>query len=139
MTIHPYLNFKGQCREAMEHYARVFGATVVSMQTHGESPIAEHVPPENHDLILHACIERDGFILMASDAPPDSYEPPRGLWVSVQVQTAAEADRLFGAFARGGSVVMPIGETFWAARFGMVIDRYGIPWMINCDNPQQGA
>jgi PhnB protein len=134
MNLVPYLNFPGQCREAMELYADLLGANVVAMQTHGESPMAEHLPPDQHGTILHARIERDGFTLMASDAPPERYMQPRGLWVSIQVDTSDEADRIFSALSDGGKVVMPIDETFWATRFGMVVDRFGTPWMVNCEH-----
>jgi PhnB protein len=134
MNLVPYLNFPGQCREAMEHYAELLGANVVAMLTHGESPMAEHLPLEQHGTILHARIERDGFTLMASDAPPDRYLQPQGLWVSIQVDAADEADRIFSALSDGGKVAMPIDETFWATRFGMVVDRFGTPWMVNCEH-----
>lgn len=72
-------------------------------------------------------------VLMGSDAPPDHYQKPQGFSVSLQIREPAQAERVFHALADEGAVRMPIQQTFWAARFGMLVDRYGIPWMINCE------
>lgn len=132
MQLVSYLNFNGQCAEAFRFYEQCLGGKIVGMQTHGESPIAGDVPPEWHDRILHARLEVGGAVLMASDSPPEYYERPQGLYVAIQVDEPAEADRIFHALADRGTVKMPIQQTFWAARFGMVVDRFGTPWMINC-------
>lgn len=134
MQFTPYLNFNGQCEEAFRFYAQLLGGTIEVMQRHGDSPIAEQVPPEWHDLILHARLVADGTVLMASDSPSEQFQPPQGIYVSLQTSDAADAERIFHGLADGGTVQMPIGETFWAHRFGMLIDRYGIPWMVNCDH-----
>jgi PhnB protein len=128
----PYLNFNGNCREAFEFYRQVLGGEVV-MQTNAESPIAEHLPAEQGDLILHARLEADGVVLMASDAPPDRYQKPQGTFVSLHVDTPEEAERIYGGLTGGGSIIMPLQTTFWASRFGMFVDRYGTPWMVNCE------
>jgi PhnB protein len=91
------------------------------------------VPPEWRAKILHASMEIGGTVLMASDAPPDRYEQPKGYSVSLTLKDTGEAERIFHALAEGGSVRMPIQQTFWAARFGMLVDKFAIPWMINCD------
>jgi len=129
----PYLNFNGNCAEAFHFYADVLGAEITMMQTHGDTPAAEHTPPEWHSAVMHARLERGDLVLMASDAPPDNYSRPQGLYVSLQVDEPEEADRIFAAFSDGGTVIMPIEQTFWAKRFGMAVDRYGTPWMVNCD------
>lgn len=131
MQLIPYLNFNGQCAEAFRFYEQCLGGRIVMMQTHGESPIAGEVPSEWHDRILHARMEVGGAVLMASDSPPEYYERPQGLYVSIQVDEPADADRIFQALADRGAVKMPIQQTFWAERFGMVVDRFGTPWMIN--------
>ncbi|MGH7474920.1 MAG: VOC family protein [Longimicrobiales bacterium] len=131
MQAHPYLNFNGDCESAFRFYERVLGGKIEAMITHGESPIADQVPPEWHERILHAYLVAGDAVLMASDSPPDRYVQPQGLWVSLQVDDPAEADRIFNALAENGSVTMPIEKTFWAERFGMLVDRFGIPWMVS--------
>ena len=106
---------------------------VNDMQTFGESPLAEQTEASWRDKIVHARLAIGDAVLMASDAPDGRYQPPQGMMVSLQVDTAAEADRIFNALAEGGEVSMPIQETFWAERFGMCVDRFGIPWMVNSD------
>ncbi|MGH7516753.1 MAG: VOC family protein [Gemmatimonadales bacterium] len=135
MQLVPYLNFNGQCAEAFRFYEQCLGGKIVGMQTHGESPIAGDVPPEWHDKIIHARLEVGGAVLMASDSPPEYYERPQGLYVAIQIDEPAEADRIFHALADRGTVKMPIQQTFWAARFGMVVDRFSTPWMVNCGQP----
>lgn len=134
MQATPYLNFDGRCREAFEFYAEVLDGKIEAMISHGESPIAAEVPSDRHDAIMHAYLVAGDVALMASDAPSDSYQAPQGLYVMLNVDDPDEADRLFEAFADGGTVQMPIEETFWALRFGMVVDRFGTPWMVNCSN-----
>ena len=134
MKTTPYLNFNGDCREAFEFYADVLGGKVEAMISHGDSPIAGDVPPEMHDAIMHAFLVAGDVELMASDAMGGKYDQPAGLYVALHVESPDEADRIFHAFAEGGTVTMPIEETFWAKRFGMVVDRFGIPWMVNCAN-----
>ena len=132
MELNAYLNFDGDCAEAMRFYERSLGGRIEAMQTHGDSPVAGEVPPEWRDRVIHARLIVGDTVLMASDSPPEHYEPPRGIYVSISVEEPAEADRIFGALAENGKVTMPIGETFWSPRFGMLVDRFGIPWMVNC-------
>lgn len=133
MKVVPYLNFKGNCREAMEFYAELLRGKIVALFNFGDTPAASEVPDAAKDLVMHARLEFDGGVLMASDATEKDYETPAGIWVSLHPETPEEAERIFAGLAEGGTVVMPIGETFWAARFGMVNDRFGTPWMINCE------
>lgn len=102
------------------------------MSTHGDSPIASEVPPEWHGRVIHARLEVGDAVLMASDSPPGVYEKPQGVYVSINVDDMEEADRIFHALAEGGTVTMAIDRTFWARRFGMLTDRFGIHWMVNC-------
>jgi PhnB protein len=132
LKVHPYLNFNGNTRIAFEFYAQVLRGKL-DMQTFAESPMAEQADPSWRDKIVHARLTIGDAVLMASDAPDDRYLRPQGIHISLQVDTAAEADRIFGALAEGGEVTIPIQETFWAERFGMCVDRFGIPWMINCE------
>lgn len=135
MKVNPYLTFSGQCREAFEYYERLLGGKIEMMQTHGDSPIADNVPADWRDNVLHARLVAGDVVLMGCDAPPEHYAQPSGVHLTLAVDTPEDADRIFGALAEGGKVEMPIQQTFWAARFGMVVDRFGTPWMINCENP----
>lgn len=91
------------------------------------------MPAERRKKIIHARLVGNGMLLMGSDAPPDRYEPMKGFSVTLNVNEPAEAERVFNALADGGSVRMPLGEMFWAKKFGMLTDRFGTPWMINCE------
>lgn len=134
MRINPYLSFHGQCREAFAFYARTFGGSIDMIMTQGESPIADQLPPDSRDAVMHAQMRVGDQVLMGGDAPAGSGKPS-GFCVTLNVDTVAEAERLYAALADGGTPVMPIAETFWARRFGIVHDRYGTPWMINCLKP----
>ena len=136
MQINPYLNFSGDCEEAFRFYARLLGGKIDAMHSFEGTPAAEHAPPEWRKKIMHARLTVDGAVLMGSDAPPDRYERPQGTSVSLQVADPNDAERIFNGLADNGTVTMPIQETFWALRFGMCTDRFGIPWMVNCDRPQ---
>ena len=130
----PYLGFNGQCKAAFEYFQQCLGGQIVAMMTHGDTPMAEHTPPEARDKIMHARLVAGDLVLMGGDSPSEESEPPHGFCVALQVDEPAEADRIFEGLAEGGQVQMPIGETFWARRFGMLVDRFGIPWMVNCEN-----
>jgi PhnB protein len=137
MKLNPYLLFNGDCEAAFAFYERVFGGRIDAMMPHEGTPAAEHVPSEWRAKILHARLSLGDQVLMASDAPPGRYERPQGFSVCVNIDSAAEAERVFAALAEGGSVQMPIGETFWAERFGMAVDRFGTPWMINFEGQRR--
>jgi PhnB protein len=133
MQLNPYLSFNGQCEAAFRFYERVLGGKIVMMFTYGESPQAEHASPDWRGKIMHARLMLGDQALMGSDAPGGRFEPPQGFHVSIGIDNPAEAERIFHALAENGTETMPIQETFWAARFGMLVDRFGIPWMINCE------
>ena len=132
MEMNPYLTFAGTCEAAFRFYEQTLGGKIVMMQTHAETPMAEHVPAEWGSKVMHAHLQLGDRSLMGSDAPPDRYQPPAGFSLALQVAEVAEAERIFGALAEGGQVQMPLQQTFWAERFGMLVDRFGIPWMVNC-------
>ncbi len=135
MRADPYLNFDGNCAEAFRFYEQLLGGEIQMMMTHGQSPIAHQVPREWHSRILHASLRLGDALLMASDAPPDRFQAPQGIYVTLLVDEPAEAERIFHALADGGRVTMPFEQTFWAAGgFGMVTDRFGTPWMISCEH-----
>jgi PhnB protein len=132
MQVNPYLTFNGQCEEAFTFYAQCLGGKIESMMHHAGSPAEAQTPPDWLDKILHARLNVGGSILMGSDAPPGNYQSTQGSFAHLAVEDPDEAERVFHAFAEGGRVIMPIGQTFWAKRFGMLVDRFGIPWMVNC-------
>jgi len=127
-----YLSYNGNCAEAMAFYARVLDAKVEALITYAQMPDGDPVPPEHADRIMHAHLVHPDFALMAGDTPPGvPFEGIKGAMLALTYPSAAEARRIFGALAEGGTVQMPLGETFWAEAFGMVIDRFGTPWGIN--------
>jgi len=134
MQINAYLNFNGTCREAFDFYARCLGGTIEALHTFGEMP-GDQVPAEFGERIMHTHMSVGNQMLMGSDTfpggPPD--EGHKGFSVSIQAETPEEAERVFAALSEGGNVTMPIQQTFFAARFGMLVDKYNIPWMINCE------
>jgi PhnB protein len=132
MQLSPYLNFNGQCESAFKFYERVLGGKIEAMITYAGTPAEEHAPPELRNKILHARLIVGSDALMGSDAPPDRYEAPKGFSVSIQINDQADAERIFHALAENGIVQLPIQQTFWAERFGMLVDQFGIPWMVNC-------
>ena len=132
MQLNPYLTFNGQCEAAFKFYERVLGGKIEAMMTFGSSPMAEQTSPEWRNKIMHARMTVGDQVLMASDAPPDRHEAMKGIMVTLGIDDP-EAERIFRALADKGTVQMPIQETFWAARFGMLTDQFGTPWMINCE------
>ena len=137
MQMNPYLNFNGQCEEAFTFYAACLDGEIVAMMTHGETPIAEQTPPEWRDKIIHARLMVGDKLLMGADSPPERYEAAKGFHVMLGIDEPEEAERVFAALAQNGTIQMPIAETFWAKRFGMLTDQFGIPWMINCEKRPQ--
>jgi PhnB protein len=133
MQASPHLHFKGNCREAFNFYAETFGGRIAFAMTYGESPAAAQSPPEVRDQIIHARLEFGNHAVMGCDAPGERYQKPQGFNVIATVKELPEAERVFSALARDGTVVMPFGPTFWAHGFGMCTDRFGVPWMVNCE------
>jgi PhnB protein len=133
MQLQPYLYFNGDCETAFRFYERCLGGKIEAMLTHAGSPAEQHVPAEWRSKILHARLVVGDAVLMASDAPPGHYHKPQGFSVSIQISEPARAEDIFRALADDGTVTMPFEQTFWAARFGMVVDKFGTPWMVNCD------
>jgi PhnB protein len=133
MQLNPYLAFNGRCEEAFNFYAKVLGGKIEAMMPHEGTPAAEHVPPEWRSKIMHARLAAGEAVLMGGDAPPNRSPKPDGFSVALHVKQSAEAERIFQALAENGKTTMPIQETFFAARFGMCVDRFGIPWMVHCE------
>jgi PhnB protein len=127
------LHFNGQCEEAFKFYERCLGGKIGAMITHAGTPAEQHTPAEWRDKIMHARLFIGDDVLMGSDAPPGHYHRPAGYSVSLQIKDPVEGKRVFDALAENGTIVMPFAETFWAAGFGMLVDRFGTPWMVNCE------
>jgi len=135
MAFHPYLNFGGNCREAFTRYQEIFGGEL-DVMTMADMPPGEDVPAGQADLVMHAALRLGDDVLMASDDPTtDDFGPVQGMYVNYSVADVDEARRVFDALAEGGEVTMPAGETFWSPMFGMCVDRFGTPWMVNAEGP----
>jgi PhnB protein len=133
MQLNPYLTFDGQCEAAFKFYEKVLGGKIEAMMTYGSSPMAEQTPADWRNKIMHARLTVGDKMLMASDAPPDRREAMKGFSVTISLDDPGQAERIFHALSEKGTVQMPIQQTFWAARFGMLVDQFGTPWMINCE------
>jgi PhnB protein len=132
MQLSPYVSFNGQCEEAFKFYEQHLGGKIESMFTYGGSPMEKQAPPEWSKKIMHARMTIGAQALMGSDPPPGRYQEPKGFSLSLDLKDSAEAERLFQKLAEKGQVEMPMQKTFWAERFGMLVDRFGISWLINC-------
>ena len=140
MRIDPYLNFDGQCREAFEHYARVLGGRIEAMMDFAGTPEAcGGEMPVAGERIVHACLRVGDAVLMGSDVPPGYPCSPGSHYVSIQVEDAAEAARIFAELSDGATVQMAFSATFWSPGFGMLLDRFGTPWMVNTVPPETGC
>ena len=131
MNVNAYLFFDGQCEAAFTFYEQALGGKITVMMRNGGTPAEGDVPADWADKILHARLELGGTVVMASDAPPGHYDRPQSFRVSLTLEDAVEAERIFHALEE-----MPLEKTFFAERFGMLIDRFGTPWMIGCE-PQR--
>jgi PhnB protein len=137
MKINPYLIFNGDCKAAFTFYAQALKGNIDVMMTFGESPARDHVPADLHNLIIHTRLSLGDQAIMGSDTTPDRpTDDMAGCSISLNVDSIAEAERVFSALAEDGSVQMPLEPTFWAARFGMLQDRFGVAWMVNCEEDQ---
>lgn len=134
MILNPCINlsFDGQCEAAFTFYERCLNGKITGMLTWGDSPMAKDAPPEWSSKIVHATLSLGNTRMLGADATPGSYESPRGFDLLLSLDDAGETERLFSALAEGGTVRLPLQETFWALRFGMLTDRFGIPWEFNC-------
>lgn len=136
MRIEPRLSlvFNGDCDEAFAVYQECLGGTVTFRLTWEDSPMAGQAPPDWRDKILHATLTVGGTAISGGDVL--GYERPQGFQIQLTVDDVAAAERIFATLADGGHVTVPLQQTFWAQRFGAVVDRFGIPWGINCEEPQ---
>lgn len=139
MHMSPYLLFNGQCEEAFKFYEKCLNGKIEALHTFGQSPMAHQVPAEWANKVMHASLKFEGVTLLGSDPPPDRYQTPQGFSVSLSMKDPDEVERIFHELEQGGTVQMPVQKTFWSARFGMLVDKYGIPWILNCEQAAEAA
>ena len=133
MQLNAYLNFNGECEAAFKFYEQVLGGKILMMSRFRGTPGENMVPEAMRDKIIHARMQVGDTVLMGSDAPPERISQPKGFALSLQFNTAAEAEAKFKALSDKGEIGMPMGKTFFAERFGMLKDRFGVPWMVVCE------
>ena len=133
LSPHISLSFNGQCEAAFRFYERCLGGRIVSIFTWGKSPMAGEAPPGWADKVMYANLTIGETLISGSDVPPAHYEPPRGFELMIEPDDPVDAERLFHALAENGTVGMPIQETFWSVRFGVLVDQFGIRWSVNCE------
>jgi PhnB protein len=126
-----YLMFDGDCAQAMRFYQSTLGGDMETMMTFADSPMSDKLPPGSGERIIHARLRLDDRFLMASDTIPGMpYDGMKGFSLSLNYPSIPQAQKIFDALAEGGQVNMAMQKTFWAEAFGMLVDRFGTPWMI---------
>lgn len=135
MSLSTYLTFDGNCREAFEFYRSVFGTEFVVLTTFAEAPEDMEVPEAHKDKVMHVTLPVGSSVLMGSDNDPSG--PPvvvgNNFSISVDIEGRQESDDLIGKLSDGGTVTMPMQETFWGSYFGTCTDKFGVNWMVSCD------
>ncbi|MEM8986375.1 MAG: VOC family protein [Pseudomonadota bacterium] len=140
MSLHPYLFFDGACAEAFDFYKSVFGGEFVARMTFADAPPDAPFPEDEHHLIMHMGLPVGGGVLMGSDVSRQNGPAPvkgGNFAISFQAESLDQCEKAFAKLSNGGEIVMPMGDMFWGARFGMCTDKFGIKWMVNFDRPQQ--
>ena len=135
MRLNTYLNYGGNCAQAFRFYEEHLGGKIIAMTTHGQMPDPSSVDPNWKDKVLHARITLGETALFGADVPPDRFKPMRSAYLTLSVDSIAEAERIYALLADGGEVIMPITETFFALRFAMLRDKFGILWMLIHERP----
>ena len=141
MTLNPHISllFNGQCEAAFRFYERCLGGKIVSIFTWGKSPMAGDAPPGWAEKVMYGSLTIDETLISGSDVPPPHYEQPRGFEIMIEPEDPRDAERIFHALAENGTVAMPIQETFWSVRFGVLVDQFGIRWSVNCEKSPEPA
>jgi len=130
MELDIYLNYGGNCERAFRFYEQHLGGKITMMMTHGQQPNPANVPANWRNAILHARIEIGKTVLMGADIPPDRFQPMRSAYLTLTVDSAEEAERLYALLSDGGEIFMKMEETFFASRFAMLRDKFGTSWML---------
>ena len=139
MKLHTYLNYGGNCKEAFDFYEKHLGGKIIARMTYADQPGADRVPPEQKNFVLYANMNIGETQLMGSDVPPEQFQPMRSAYLSITVDTTEEAERIYKLLVDGGQIFMPMEETFFAFRFGMLRDKFGTSWMILHPRPNPNA
>ena len=137
VKLNPHLTYNGQCEAAFQFYERCLGGKIVTMLTYGNSPMADQVPADWRGKIVHATLTVGESVLYGADVVAEQYQSPVGINMVLGLDDPVAAERIFQALADGGTVQMAIQKTFWAVRFGVLVDRFGISWEINCGPPDR--
>jgi len=137
MEMNPYLSFKGQCEAAFKFYEQCLGGQIGAIFRYTGTPLADQVPADWGDKVMHGSLKLGEQVLMGGDVAPEHYEEPKGFSLALAIKSTTDAERIFHEMVKGGRVVVPLEKTFWAVRFGMLVDRFGIPWLINCEGSDQ--
>lgn len=133
MHFTPYMTYDGNCETAFKFYEQALNGKIEAMMTFGDSPACDQVGAEDHDKIMHARLKVGDEYVMGSDATTAyPYEGVKGAMITIAIDDPSEAERVFNALSEGGTVTMPLQQTFWATKFGMLVDQFGVPWMVNC-------
>lgn len=135
MHINAHIGFDGQCAAAFKFYEECLRGTIEFMMAYGDSPMADKIDPNFQERIMHASLKVGDQTLMGADAPHAHPSKPQGFCVALSLSDPAEAERIYTALSENGTIQVPMAPTFWALKFGMLTDRFGIPWMINCAAP----
>jgi PhnB protein len=136
MKLSPHLTFGGQCEAAFKFYERTLGGKIITMLRYGNSPMPEQISPEWRGKIVHASLTVGDTVLVGADALSEHHQQPRGFYVLLSIDDPVNAERIFRALAENGTVRMPMQKTFWSLAFGVLVDQFGIPWEISCEQPQ---
>jgi PhnB protein len=135
MKLHTFLNYGGNCEQAFRFYEQHLGGKITMMMTQGQQPNPNEVPPDRKNAILHARISIGETEIMGADVPPERFQPMRSVYLSLTVSSIDEAARIYALLSDGGEIFMPMQETFFAIRFGMLRDKFGTSWMILHERP----
>lgn len=136
MTLTPYLHFSGNCEEAFQFYKKALSGKITYIGYYGDSPMADHFGPDFAKKVMHITLEFGGQLLHGCDAPSDMQGKMQGITLCVEDSDLVASEKLFQSIAEGGNITMPFQKTFWSAGFGMLNDKFGVPWMVNCAHSQ---
>ena len=132
MNISFHIHFNGTCQDAFEFYATLLDGQIGTMLPFCKSPAADSVPADWQNKIVHANIKLHGIELAGDDLPPGLYQPPKGFYVLLSLENEEKTKAVFEALAAGGEVLFPLQPTFWSPCYGIVVDRFGVAWKLNC-------
>jgi PhnB protein len=139
MQMNAYLSFRGECEAAFKFYEECLDGKLGEIFRYAGTPLADQVPADWQNKVMHSSVAIGETVLMGGDVAPDRYKKPQGFSLSLHIKTTTQTERIFQLLATDGTVVVPLEKTFWAARFGMVVDRFGIPWLLNCQGSDQAV